>query len=100
MPTNTSRHIQPYLARVVAPDGDVVGTAFQVQPGVLVTAWHVLRDSEAPDPDDPVKVCRFGSDDDLVGTVLRVDCEYDLATVRVESPLDVSVGELVSTWSL
>ena len=100
MPTNTSRHIQPYLARVVAPDGDVVGTAFQVQPGVLVTAWHVLRDSVAPDPDDPVKVCRFGSDDDLVGTVLKVDCEYDLATVRVESPLDASVGELVSTWSL
>lgn len=44
MPTNTSRHIQPYLARVVAPDGDVVGTTFQVQPGVLVTAWHVLRE--------------------------------------------------------
>lgn len=100
MTTDSPRHIQPYLARVRAPNGRVIGTAFQIVPGVLVTAWHVLEDSDAPDSGDSVVVSRFESDDDLVGTVLEVDREYDVATVRIEKPLDASVSELVSTWSL
>ena len=31
-----------YLGRVLDGDGAPVGTCFQVAPGVLVTAWHVL----------------------------------------------------------
>ena len=96
MTTDSPRHIQPYLARVRAPNGRVIGTAFQIVPGVLVTAWHVLEDSDAPDSGDSVVVSRFESDDDLVGTVLEVDREYDVATVRIEKPLDASVSELVS----
>lgn len=30
------------MARVLAGDGSPVGTCFQVAPGVLATAWHVL----------------------------------------------------------
>ena len=33
-----------YLGRVLDGDGAPVGTCFQVAPGVLVTAWHVLDD--------------------------------------------------------
>ena len=33
-----------YLGRVLDDDGAPVGTCFQVTPGVLVTAWHVLDD--------------------------------------------------------
>jgi len=38
-----------YLGRVLEGDGSPVGTCFQVAPGVLVTAWHVLDDIGAGD---------------------------------------------------
>ena len=40
-----------YLGRVLDGAGDPVGTCFQVAPGVLVTAWHVLEDIGAASDD-------------------------------------------------
>ncbi|MBK6970244.1 MAG: trypsin-like peptidase domain-containing protein [Candidatus Microthrix sp.] len=74
-----------------------MGTAFQVTPGVLVTAWHVLRDVGAPDVGDAVVVCQFGSDADLGGTVGQIDQVVDLGVVQVREPLDASVGGLVAS---
>jgi hypothetical protein len=38
----TAGPVPGYLGRVLDADGAPVGTCFQVAPGVLVTAWHVL----------------------------------------------------------
>ena len=45
-----------YLGRVQDGAGDPVGTCFQVAPGVLVTAWHVLADIGAASDDSPARV--------------------------------------------
>ena len=45
-----------YLGRVLAGGDTPVGTCFQVAPGVLVTAWHVLDDIGAAEHKAEVRV--------------------------------------------
>jgi hypothetical protein len=98
----TSRAEPPdYLGRVLAEDGRAIGTCFQVSPGVLVTAWHVLNDVEAG---------QIGSDasvDLLAGGAARqsakvraVDALHDLAVLTCEVPFPRSVAGLVATDSV
>jgi hypothetical protein len=52
----TDRRVPGFLGRVLDGSAQPVGTCFQVTPGVLVTAWHVLDDLGAGDVDAVVEV--------------------------------------------
>jgi hypothetical protein len=91
-----------YLGRVLGPGGAPIGTCFQVTPGVVVTASHVLEEAGAgargaqvwldslfPDAGaDPIKIR---------GETICVDRERDLAVVRADGQLTASVVGLATT---
>src|SRR5690348_16842125 len=80
--------VPDYLGRILGADGAPIGTCFQVAPGVLVTAWHVLDALGAGDRGAVVRV------DALAGgiaagnaRVVRVAPPSDLAVLAAEVPL-------------
>jgi len=91
-----------YLGRILDADGSPLGTCFQVRPGVLVTAWHVLVEAGAENLGAQVQV--DGLPPDGVGPehaeVLQIDPLHDLAVLRRAVPLPVSVGSVAATDQL
>ena len=85
-----------YLGRIL-DDGDPVGTCFQVAPGVLVTAWHVLNDIGAAAPDRPVQVDPLAGGDPFEATVARLDATHDLAVLVAGTSLPAIAGTLTAT---
>jgi tetratricopeptide (TPR) repeat protein len=85
-----------YLGRIL-DDGDPVGTCFQVAPGVLVTAWHVLNDIGAAAPDSPVQVDPLPGGDPFEATVTRQDATHDLAVLVAGTSLPGTAGTLTAT---
>jgi hypothetical protein len=85
---------------VLTAGGAPVGTCFQVAPGVLVTAWHVLDDLGCGDEGDLVEVDALnGSGQVTRAGVVRSDPLHDLAVLRAEVPLSGSVaGWCATDW--
>ena len=90
------RRVPGYLGRVLGGDG-AVGTCFQVAPGVLVTAWHVLEVIGAATVDAEVRVDPLGGGDSFGAVVSRVDPVHDLAVLTSTTPLPASAGPLTAT---
>ena len=92
----TAAPVPGYLGRIL-DDGDPVGTCFQVAPGVLVTAWHVLNDIGAAAPDSPVQVDPLAGGDPFEATVARLDATHDLAVLVSGTSLPATAGTLTAT---
>ena len=73
-----------YLGRVLDGGGAPVGTCFQVAPGVLVTAWHVLDDIGAAAEGTCVQVDPLASGKAFGATVARISGEGN----RVYKPMN------------
>lgn len=86
-----------YLGRVLSEDGVPVGTCFQVAPGILVTARHVLAGVGADVAGAVVSFDGLDGGPVLSGEVVRVDPEFDLAVVRAAAPLAAVVAGLAPT---
>jgi tetratricopeptide (TPR) repeat protein len=85
-----------YLGRVL--DGGVpVGTCFQVRPGVLVTAWHVLDGIGAAGLGTGVGVDPLAGGTASEARVARLDQAHDLAVLVCEVHLPATAGDLVAT---
>jgi hypothetical protein len=93
--TVTGNQVPRYLGRVLA-DGEPVGTCFQVAPGVLVTAWHVLDALGAGEVGATVRVDMLASKSPSVpACVLKIDILHDLAVLRDEQ---VALGVMSSRF--
>lgn len=86
-----------YLGRVLDQAGDPVGTCFQVVPGILVTAWHVLNDIAAAAVGMRVDVDPLAGGHSFAVSVARLDQVHDLAVLASETRLSESAGALVAT---
>lgn len=87
-----------YLGRVLDAGGVPIGTCFQVSPGVLVTAWHVLDALRAGDVDATVAVDALdGGTAARDARVVRVAPVSDLAVLVTDVPLPGSVGGMIAT---
>jgi Trypsin-like peptidase domain len=85
-----------YLGRVL--DGDVpVGTCFQVAPGVLATAWHVLNDIGAATDDARVRIDPLAGGEAFDAAVKRLDQAHDLGVLKAERHLSATAEELTAT---
>ncbi|SMD27100.1 serine protease [Kibdelosporangium aridum] len=85
-----------YLGRVLDADGVAVGTCFQVSPGVLVTAWHVLHGLRCGEVGATVSVDALKVGGEAASAeVVQVDRLHDLAVMRASVPL----AESVKGWS-
>ena len=85
-----------YLGRVLDQEGAAAGTCFQVAPGVLVTAWHVLDDIGAAGDDDRVAVDPLGGGAAFTAQVARTDPLRDLAVLTCEAGLERVAGPLAA----
>jgi hypothetical protein len=89
-----------YLGRILTEDGAPVGSCFQLVPGVLVTAWHVLADVSAAMPGATVLLDPLAGGARLSASVTCLDPEHDLAVLvssdgglsEVSGPLAASDG--------
>ena len=85
-----------YLGRVL--DGGVpVGTCFQVKPGVLVTAWHVLDGIGAVGQGTRVGVDPLAGGGASEARVACLDQAHDLAVLVCDVHLPATAGDLVAT---
>jgi tetratricopeptide (TPR) repeat protein len=92
--------VPAYLGRVWGHSAPV-GTCFQIAPGVLVTAWHVLDQLGLGQEGAKATVDGWaGSVPQLPAQVVRVDPLHDLAVLRREVPLPGTVAGLVATESV
>jgi S1-C subfamily serine protease len=90
--------VPAFLGRVLNTEGEPAGTCFQVAPGVLVTAWHVLDELDAGQVGAIVAVDALNAAAGLVpAEVVRVDPVHDLAVLRRAEPLSGSVAGVVLT---
>jgi hypothetical protein len=91
------QRVPGFLGRVLDGSAQPVGTCFQVVPGVLVTAWHVLDDLGAGDVDAVVQVDPLRGGEPRQARVRRVDPVHDLAVLSAAEPLAECVPGLAAT---
>jgi tetratricopeptide (TPR) repeat protein len=91
------RRVAAFLGRVLADDTTPVGTCFQVAPGVLVTAWHVLDEIGAAEEDAPVQVDPLAGGDVFDARVRRLDPTHDLAIMVADTSLPAMARSLTET---
>ncbi|MFF5858190.1 trypsin-like peptidase domain-containing protein [Streptomyces sp. NPDC012751] len=81
-----------YLGRVLDAQATAVGTCFQVAPGLLVTACHVLEDLGAAVEGAQVLLDPLAGGEAFTGTVASVDAVHDLALIHGASVLPACVA--------
>lgn len=86
-PELPDRRVPGFLGRVLSPAGTPIGTCFQLAPGLLVTAWHVLNDLGAAEVDAQVTVDPLAGGSAITARVIRVDEDHDVAVVAADAPL-------------
>ena len=91
------RRVPAFLGRILDDEGDPIGTCFQVRPGVLVTALHVLNDVSRDEEGASVRLDPLQGGAVREGRVERVDHSHDLAVVVTNKPLAESVAGLAPT---
>jgi hypothetical protein len=99
-PMAVDARVPSYLGRVLDGDGVPAGTCFQVAPGVLVTAWHVLSDIGAADDGDLVTMDPLAGGTGFGALVARTDPLRDLAVLTCEARLTGTAGPLAATDSV
>lgn len=99
-PEAADRLIPSYLGQIVHL-GRPVGTCFQVHPGVLVTAFHVLNEISCGVADSLLQTQPLGGDRNTVATrVLAVDEPHDLALLQREQPFADSISAIIPASSV
>ena len=91
------QRVPGFLGRVLDGSAQPVGTCFQVVPGVLVTAWHVLDYLGVGDVDAVVRVDPLRGGEPRQARVSRVDPVHDLAVLSAAEPLAECVAGLAAT---
>ncbi len=90
----TDDRVSPYLGRLLDEAGAAAGTCFQVAPGVLVTAWHVLDALGAAGEGAAVSVDPLRGGSARLSQVVKLDPLHDLAVLRCDDLLPGSVAGL------
>jgi uncharacterized protein YegL len=95
-PVRTKRDLSRSLGRVLNRDGVVVGTCFQVAPGVFVTASHVLGAAGTGRGDVPtsVELEPISGGKRLQARVSRLDHQHDLAILESDSSFSTAAPPL------
>lgn len=89
--------VAPFLARVLDGAGQAVGTCFQLQPCVLVTAFHVVEDLGAGEIGEAVALDPLAGGRAFAATVVAIDPLHDLAVLRADVALASSIPGVAAT---
>lgn len=91
------RRAPGYIGRILDANASPTGTCFQVMPGVLVTALHVLKDLGVVEVGPQVAVDPLRGGKALGARVTRIDGKHDLAVLIADRPLPTTAGRLAET---
>jgi S1-C subfamily serine protease/HEAT repeat protein len=91
------RRVPGFLGRVLVEAGRPVGTCFQVAPGFLVTACHVLEQIGAAASGAIVAVDALSGGDRFDARVAAVDRDHDLAVLQSDFGLTSCVPGFAAT---
>lgn len=91
------RSVPPYIGRILQPDGLPAGTCFEVAPGVLVTACHVLRQLSLQAGEAATVDALDGSAPPAEAPILAMDESADVAVLRNSRPFRKSVTTVAPT---
>ncbi|MFB4304376.1 trypsin-like peptidase domain-containing protein [Actinomadura sp. NTSP31] len=86
-----------FLGRILGLDGEPVGTCFQVAPGYLVSARHVVADAGGGQVPSTVGFTDMSADGWEDRRTARLECEdevNDLVLLRCDQPLPASISHL------
>ncbi|WP_078623009.1 S1 family peptidase [Streptomyces prunicolor] len=86
-----------YLGRILDLHGVPFGTCFQVAPGWLVTAWHVLNHLKAGVAGAQICIEPLVGGDAFDGVVETFDMDHDLAVIRSHRELPATVSGWLPT---
>jgi tetratricopeptide (TPR) repeat protein len=90
--------VPAFLGRILDEGGAPAGTCFQLRPGIVATAWHVLASVGAREVGDGVQIDALGGDiGPLDATVHAIDELADLAVLDVAGALGASVAGFRAT---
>jgi hypothetical protein len=88
-----------YLGRVLNDSGVVAGTCFQVAPGVLVTAAHVVDNACAGDMNARLSIDSLDGGEAFGATVAQADRDHDVAVIVAQGSLSATASLLADTDS-
>ncbi|MGH3829204.1 MAG: trypsin-like peptidase domain-containing protein [Pseudonocardiaceae bacterium] len=91
------QRVAGFLGRILNDADDPIGTCFQVSPGVLVTAWHVLDDLGVGAIGTEVRLDPLQGGPSRAARVVRLDPLHDLAVLVAEEPLAECVAGLAAS---
>lgn len=98
--TSPPPDVPSFLGRIVDANGVAVGTCFQIEPGVLATACHVVAGLDAGAAGGQVQVGQLAGGAVWPAVVHAVNSVQDLAVLRCDRPLAGSVAGLVAAASV
>lgn len=81
-----SQSVPLYMGRILSPSGVPQGTCFQLAPGYLVTAWHVVQATLALGDDEVLRVDRLSHPgaERITARVAADDKRADLALLKAD----------------
>ncbi|MFD3918906.1 serine protease [Streptomyces sp. NPDC058595] len=87
-----SHSVPLYVGRILSPSGVPQGTCFQLAPGYLVTAWHVVQATLALGDDEVLRVDRLSNPGSgrITARVVTDDRRADLALLKADAPFPES----------
>ncbi|MEU0698172.1 serine protease [Streptomyces niveus] len=87
-----SQSVPLYMGRILSPSGVPQGTCFQLAPGYLVTAWHVVQATLALGDDEVLRVDRLSHPgaERITARVAAEDRRADLALLKAEASFPAS----------
>lgn len=86
-----------FLGRIIDSDGEPIGTCFQVLPGFLVSARHVVAEAGGGQIPPTIEFTEMSANWQASGRVARVEREdqvNDLVLLRTDQPLTGSISHL------
>src|SRR5918997_3228943 len=87
-----------YTGRVLHADGTPAGTCFQVSPGIIVTAAHLVAAVQRnPAIGDTVSIDPINDGVPRPAALSAFDAAHDIAVLRCDPPLESSVPGLVGS---
>jgi hypothetical protein len=91
------QRVPAFLGRILDDDNAPIGTCFQVTPGVLATAWHLLDDLGVGKESASVRLDPLQGGPTRNARVERIDQGHDLAVLVTSEPLTDCVAGLAAT---
>ncbi len=83
--------VPKYIGRVLDKHGSPVGTCFQIEPALLITAWHVLADMDLGEVGSSVLVEPLAGGQSCGARVICLDAVHDLAAMIAATPFPANV---------